>query len=443
MNIAHMSDLHYCAKNLAEADRCFGSAVSEAIERGVDAAVITGDSTDHAMDAHAPAVIALARQLQRLADHCPVLMLQGTFSHEPPGLLRMFALIGAKHPITIADRIGSFGLTPAGFEPVTRDGDYTLVVNALPTLNKADVAAASGAAVDQAAMQAGAIISRVLRAFGEVNRGFRDRQVPTLLVSHGTVHNSMTEHGVPMAGLDHEFGVGDLFAADSDAVALGHIHKHQSWRNEFTDERGREQLVAYAGSIGRFHHGEEGDKHWLEWAIRAGHASFQSHVTPSRRTVDLFFEGPPDMDAIREAAAHCAGAFVRVRYEVDQEHRQRVDRDAIKALLSGCADVQIEGKTLIVERVRAPGISTAQSLAEKLAKWSSATACGPEGLQQRLTLLQTLGSDDLIGHVLAGCAQSPPEASSNASGLEQPVDADTDAPGDDSEPVERQESLFA
>ena len=35
----------------------------------------------------------------------PVCMLQGTFSHEPPGTLRNFALMGTKHPVFVAERV--------------------------------------------------------------------------------------------------------------------------------------------------------------------------------------------------------------------------------------------------------------------------------------------------------------------------------------------------
>ena len=87
LRIAQFSDIHYASSTLAEADRCFTFAVDAAIGRGIDCAVISGDSTDHALDVHVPAVEALARNVRRLADHCPVLMLQGTFSHEPPGTL--------------------------------------------------------------------------------------------------------------------------------------------------------------------------------------------------------------------------------------------------------------------------------------------------------------------------------------------------------------------
>ena len=195
MKIAQMSDLHYCAKNLVESDRCFGAAITEAIAVGVDAAIISGDSTDHAMDAHAPAVIALARQLKRLEDHCPVLMLQGTFSHEPPGLLRMFELIGAKHPITIADRVGSFGLADDCFEVLVSGKAYRMVVTALPTLNKADIAALTAQSVGDAGNKAGQLISSIIEAFAAGNRMLHKQGIPTVLVSHGTVLNCIADGG--------------------------------------------------------------------------------------------------------------------------------------------------------------------------------------------------------------------------------------------------------
>lgn len=81
MKLAHFSDLHYSPENLAESDRCFSFAVGDAIQKLADVGVISGDATDHRLDAHAPALHALATQVHRLADAMPVLMLQGTFSH--------------------------------------------------------------------------------------------------------------------------------------------------------------------------------------------------------------------------------------------------------------------------------------------------------------------------------------------------------------------------
>src|SRR2546430_9976561 len=105
MQVAHFSDLHYAGATLAEVDRCFSFAIDAAVTRGVDCAVISGDSTDHALEVHAPAVAALARNIRRLADHCPVLMLHGTFSHQPPRALNVFRLLGGRFPGHVADRL--------------------------------------------------------------------------------------------------------------------------------------------------------------------------------------------------------------------------------------------------------------------------------------------------------------------------------------------------
>src|SRR5947209_5411820 len=99
MRVAQLSDLHFGdAKTLPEVEGCTKAAIDAVIARGAEIAVISGDSTDHAIDVHSPAFIALARQVRRLADHCPVLMLQGTRSHEPEGTLDIFRLLGGRYP---------------------------------------------------------------------------------------------------------------------------------------------------------------------------------------------------------------------------------------------------------------------------------------------------------------------------------------------------------
>lgn len=387
IKIAHMSDLHYSPGNLEEADRCFTAAVTQAIEAKVHCAIITGDSTDHALDAHQPAVRALARQIQRLADFCPVLMLQGTFSHEPPGFLRMLSMVGSRYPITVAERVGSFGLRSdfKAIEAVRSNTQYAAVFHSLPTLNKADLASMGGNTGDVHTGARG-VVAKILEGWAAVNRKLRSQGIPSMVLSHGTVFNSITEHGVPMAGADHELGLGSLFASEATGVALGHIHKQQEWSESVY---GMAQLVAYAGSIGRFHHGEEGDKCWLEWEIDADGARINKHPTPSRRTVDLVFTGVPDLDFLRARAQDCEGASVRVRYEVDEEQRQKVDREAIRSILqaAGVKDVQIEGKTLIIQRQRAKGIASV-GLDEKIVMWCEATSTpGSNDLKERLALL--------------------------------------------------------
>jgi len=403
MRIAHFSDLHYGTKTLAEADRCFGTAIDRALALGAQAAVISGDATDHALDLHAPAAARLVAQVRRLADHCPVLMLQGTYSHEPPGTLSVFRSIGGRHPIHVADRIQQVALTRRGwvasaawcFEALPPDAE--LLISCLPTVNKATVAAATGAA--DAAQLVGEQLGRLLAGFAPLHRRARSLGLPTIGVSHGTVFGCLSEHGVPMAGFDHEFTTGALFAAEAQAFMLGHIHRHQFWRQQGL---AGEQLIAYAGSIGRFHHGEEGEKGFLLWEVGAESARCTLEPAPARRTVDIVFDGRPDLEALREAVAwqDIAGASVRVRWTVAEEDRGAVDRDAIQRVLAGAAETKLEGRIVPVVRTRMAGISRMARMEDKLRAWAQVSDINPELLLACLAALEEAAPEDIAVDLL-------------------------------------------
>ena len=407
MLIAQFSDLHYATRTLTEVDRCFSYAIERAIESQVEAAVISGDSTDHPLELHAPAVETLARRIQQLAQHCPVLLLQGTYSHEPPGTLEVFGRLAARHPIHVASRIAQVALTPEGqwlessgwhFDAVPASA--AALFSCLPAVNKADLVAAAGAA--DAAEDLGPAIAAVLAGWGVVNRRARLGGVATVGVSHGTVCGCVTEHGVPMAGLDHEFTTSALFSADASAFMLGHIHKHQAWRQG-------ERWVAYAGSIGRLHYGEEGDKGFILWTVEATGARLQFVPTPARRMVHFDFAGTPDLAAIKAVAESARGAFVRIRWNVAEEERETVDRGAIVAVLEGAAEVKLEARVIPVVRSRAEGISQAHSLGEKVRRWAEATGVETDGIAARLARLESSDADEIAREICREDAE-PPES---------------------------------
>ncbi|KAI3602925.1 Exonuclease SbcD (plasmid) [Cupriavidus necator H850] len=414
LRLAHFSDLHYSPGNLAEAERCFGFAVDDAIASGCHIGVVSGDSTDHRLDAHTPALSALARRIHLLSARMPVLMLQGTYSHEPPGTLNLFRLIGAQYPVYVADRIHQVALCAGQF--VASDGPVftaaeidvllaqhgmpDIVFTCVPTVNKAVLAAAAG--VTAAATAVGDHLGEYLAAAGAINRHWRSWGVRTVGVSHGTVNGCQTEHGVPMAGFDHEFTIGALFDAECDGFMLGHIHRAQQW-----DREGR--VVAYPGSIGRFHYGEIGEKGYLQWQVSPGRAAASLVATPARETVCVDFDGPPDMAKLADVAAEAADKFVRIRWTVNEEHRQLVDRDAILALFGMSAEVKMEARVLPAVRSRAEGISRAASLPEKLARWGELTDVESGQLADRLVMLETLDVQSIVDGVLAQLREAPAE----------------------------------
>ncbi|MDO8777044.1 MAG: metallophosphatase family protein [Burkholderiaceae bacterium] len=432
IRIAQFSDLHYSAKNLVEADRCFSHAVDRAIALKVDAAVVSGDSTDHALDLHSPAVERLARNIRRLADHCPVLMLQGTFSHEPPGTLSMFRLLGGRYPVHVVDRIGQVGLTTDGRWIASEDWQFSTLPSGLralfscvPTVNKAVVAATVGAS--SAAQAVGEHLALLLRGFAASNQAAHMQGLSTIGVSHGTLFGCISELGVPMAGFDHEFTTGVLFAAEAQAFMLGHIHRHQAWENRTTAWEGRagHQCIAYPGSIGRFHYGEEGDKGFLLWEIGMGEVRFTLEPTPARRTIDIMFEGKPDLEVLREAVKRedIDGAFVRVRWTVADEDRHEVNRAAIQKLLEGAAETKLEGRIVPVVRTRAAGISQLASLADKVRVWATSTEAKPQPLLDCLQALASQAPEMIAERTLCGTAVPAAEVMAELS-LTEDADAE-------------------
>lgn len=410
MKIAQFSDLHYSPERLDEADRCFGFAVQDAIARGARIAVVSGDSTDHRLDAHSPALCALARRIHRLAAAMPVIMLQGTFSHEPPGTLDIFGLMGSTFEVFVASRIQQVALIDGRFHastgPLLDENELASVIGrrpeavftCLPTVNKGQFAASVGALA--AATGLGDVLATYLAASGRNNSQLREAGFPTVGISHGTVVGCETEHGVTMAGFDHEFSLSALFDAQCSAFMLGHIHKSQSW-----EQGGRR--IAYPGSIGRFHYGEQGEKGYLLWDVETDSASAGLVPTPSRRMVCIDFDGPPDMERLARLAAESGDAFVRVRWQVDEEHRQSVDRAAIEAMFANSPGLKIEPRILPVVRSRAQGISLETSVDAKLARWCELTGVSASPVPERLQLLQSADAAAIAEAVLARIDQVP------------------------------------
>ncbi|OUL84890.1 metallophosphoesterase family protein [Paraburkholderia hospita] len=429
MKIAHFSDLHYSPENVDEADRCFTYAVQDAMNRCMDVAVISGDSTDHRLDAHAPALNRLAWNINHLSLSMPVLMLQGTFSHEPPGTLRNFALMSQKHPVFIAERVQQVSLFEGNFfasaGPVFNEEELRsvltlgadIVFTCLPTVNKGQLAAAVGA--KDAATGLEAVLGDYLAAAGRINQRLSAAGIRTVGVSHGTVNGCTTEHGVTMAGFDHEFSLGALFDARCDAFLLGHIHKAQQW------ERGG-QLVGYAGSIGRFHYGEEGDKGYLMWDVEVGDARAELIPTPSRQTICVDFDGTPDMERLAAIAADATDKFVRVRWQVDEEHRQSVDRDAIEALFAQAAGLKVEALILPVVRSRSQGISLETTVDRKIERWAEHANVDAAPLVERYQLLESGFVEAIAAAVLASLEAEPAAGATAYSHLDQ-VDTLADA----------------
>lgn len=365
--IAHISDIHYGrAGQLHWIDRAMQAAIDTAIAQACDLAVLGGDLFDHALSSHDPAFVAAVQAAARLGNAMPTVILQGTHSHDRLGALDVFRALGTKHSIFVCDKPKQFEL--AG-----------VLISALPSLNRADPNQRPSAAV--------------LAGFAEANQKARAEGKPTMVLTHGTVTGSTTESRYAMVGPDHEFGVQELASADADAVLLGHIHRHQSWPDALTPS-GSRSTIAYSGSLARLVHGHHDPAGFLVWDIEPGKASFTFHESPARQLLEIAFDGPPDMDDLRELAAQVQpNDAVRIRWTIDEEHAASIDKAFIRELFAGAESVKTEGRVLPVQRVRAAGIGRALSLADKLSVWAESTD-STDAMERLLTRLEWLQTAD-------------------------------------------------
>lgn len=382
VRVLHLADLHFGPRHLAWIDRAMAHAVDTGIGMGCNLAIIAGDSFDSALNANEPAFSAYVRHVVRLAKHMPVLVLQGTHSHDRPGSLDVLKAIPTTHPIIVADALDTHAVAGA-------------VIHTLPSLNKADP--------DIMAMGANAWTAATLSGLGRASAEARAAGKPTIMVTHGTVVGCSTESGHAMISPDHEFSTEALASADCDAVMLGHIHAHQSWPNVRTPS-GAATTIAYPGSLARLVHGHRDPVGFLIWDLEPGHpGTFTFHPSPARQLLEITFPGPPDMDELRALAAEAGpDDAVRIRWEIDEEHARSVDKAMIRDLFAGAESVKLEARVLPVQRVRASGIGKAMTLADKLRYWAETTGSVPalERLTDRLEMLLSMDSVGIVSMIV-------------------------------------------
>lgn len=406
IKIAQTSDIHYCGKNLEEADRCLGEFVETCAIEKPNAIVLAGDSTEHRLEAHSVPFRALAQRVQQLSNIAPVLLLQGTHSHEPVGTIELLGLVGGKFPIAVANRVCQIALSSKGewiysesaifHENELTEVSIDLVATCVPTISKASLAA-SLESTDNLAFEMGSEIKKYLIGVGVANKKFGISGIPTIGVSHGTVYGAKTEHGVPMSGYDHEYTVDDLFDANCSAFMLGHIHFHQLWERN-------NRYIGYAGSIGRYHYGEIGDKGYLMWTITATSSTPQFHKTSARQMKYYNFDGAPDLDVLKKEAENCRGFYVRVSWQIDQEHRQAVHRDQILEIFAEAAGCEVDIRPLQIQRTRAEGINRETTIESKLRLWSKLTEIDPEPLIERHHALILESSFEIASRIIQDIA---------------------------------------
>lgn len=431
MKLLHSADWHLSPKRdkLEESTRCIEHLVDVAEAERPDVAVIAGDLLDFhdgAIRIDSETTRAMIRLVQSLALVCPVLIVRGTPSHDREGL-DFLRELWTQHPVHVATTFGQVALVKHNAVDVdgqdeepwfTWEGlDIALHGNAerilaaftcFPSPEKAWLMAHGMGSIREANAAAREVIHDLLAGFGLVNAGLT---VPRVLVGHCMVTGARLSSGITAIGEDLELGLSDLDAAHVDYAALGHVHEHQGW----TTEQGTH--VRYSGSPGRLNFGETGPKGFLLVDLDTNPSAANPPVydmrfveTPARRFV--FGEATWNGDGAegiraevaRIAAEDLAGADVRFRYTVPEEHLHELAPDAIRAelLASGAREAKVERSIIPRERVRAAGISRLETLPEKVARWGETVATEiPAAVLSLAARIEGLDIEELAAEAMA------------------------------------------
>lgn len=364
MRVAVIADSHFSERSrFEECVRVHDFIADEIRAREVDLVVHTGDVYDAKSTPEERR--AVARWVARCADVAPVLIVRG--NHDAVGDLPLLERLRTRHQVIVEERAGTHTFdTPHG----------RIVVGALAWPQTARIAHELGhVSLEASGLAAGEALRAVVRGIGarmaECSEG-----VVRLFATHAMVRGSMTSTGQPLVGCDLEVSLDDLALANAHAIALGHIHKPQSW--VVPDDC----HTIYPGSPRRTSFGEVEAKGFVVLDFDGARlTSWQRVETPCARM--LLVSATWAAGAMRWTGANQTpdlvgsldGAEVRLRYTVEGDRRDEARAAARELeerwLAAGAALVKVEEEVVATQRARAPEIAAAVSIEDKLrALWA-------------------------------------------------------------------------
>jgi len=355
MRIAIIADSHFTERSRWEECRRIHEWIEGDIAaRGVDLVLHSGDLFD--AKSTPTERLAVAEWLADVASHAPVVIVRG--NHDAVSDLAIMGKIRSRHPIVVEEAAGVHYAAGAA-------------VACLAWPRKAELMARLVAGADSSEAASDALRAVLL--------GFRQQleqhDGPRILLTHAMVRGSRTTAGQPLVGCDLELSLDDLQLAGADFVALGHIHAHQAWAD---------QSIVYPGSPRRTEFGDTDPKGYvIVETLKIKDTVVQSagwHFVETPATPMLLLEAVWDPEHNTLFGLHrltdVEGAEVRLRYVVAADARDaarnRAEQYRAEALARGAIVCKLEEVVETTTRARAPEVSEAKTVAQKLvAYWKA------------------------------------------------------------------------
>jgi exonuclease SbcD len=212
-----------------------------------------------------------------------------------------------------------------------------------------------------------------------------DSSIPTVVTAHMTVDRAI-------AGIEQELLIGytltfpaDIFYDDRiDYVALGHVHKHQTIREQ-------SPAVVYAGSLERVDFGEQDeDKGFVHVQLERCATTWQFHSIGPRPfvTVDADLTGSERItESLIEKISKkiLPGCVLRIRYKLKEEQLAELDENRLRNAAASALSVRLQPSVVQPQnRARLPQLTEAAVLSPLNALDTYLSEVAPERKDQLL-----------------------------------------------------------
>ena len=354
MRVAIVADSHFSERSrFDECKRIHTWILDDIVKRGVHLVLHAGDMYDERSTPMEREAVAV--WLQEVAEHAAVVIVRG--NHDRVRDVPLMRKLSSRMPIHVVEDAC-----------IVEHDNAAIACLAWP--QEAFAAQMAGNASIETRKQG---ISDSLRS---VLMGFqqklRSHNGPRILLSHAMVRGATTSFNQELVGCDMEVGSEDLAQSGADFVALGHIHKHQTFGNS------RGIPIVYTGSPYHKTFGETETKGYVVADFENDRVNWEFVATPATPMILVDARYDDSVGSLVGDGLECdvCGAEVRLRYIVDAAYQDaaasRASAIKMRWMTMGARSVKIEPRLVVHTRSRAPEIARAITTAEKLkAYWNA------------------------------------------------------------------------
>ena len=378
-NILHMGDIHLRSKHLDEILRCGRFIVDKGREEVPDLIIIAGDVFDSQVALDSEVVREGIRLLGQLGDIAPMIMVQGTRTHDRDSL-RALERLKTTHDTRISFEPETIVFTGNSFLTISSRTQQTdnieidlkqkpkLLISTLP----APPRLAGEGSLEEQSQNIARHLETIITGFGASAAEF---DCPHVIAGHVSVMGAKISDKQLMLGMDVELPKGAFASAKANLICLGHIHFAQRIGDN----------LFYCGSISRLNYGEDEDKgfwmHKLTWGEKRDPVSQLLRVerksrfieTPARKMILIdrdLTEGGELIDQFKGmlTAGDFKDLFIRIRYRIKEKDVHRLGRKEVEEIMSrkDAYEVKIEVEVVPELRVRCENLVTAGTLRQKI-----------------------------------------------------------------------------